>query len=122
MENLFIDLVCKFSDHQYFIHDSLNTYSRHNWIHCAMSMLMLGTCCRDGPQMTSLSILQMCLSLNMFGHLPPNMIHHVFNLSFIDQLDEELSKCSSKVWTMMTSYLWLSNNVHIVPSSDEDIL
>ncbi|KAK3871904.1 hypothetical protein Pcinc_022968 [Petrolisthes cinctipes] len=50
----------------------------------------------DGPQMTSLCILQMCLSLNMFGHLPSNIIHHVFNLSFIDQLDEELSKCSAK--------------------------
>ncbi|KAK4328674.1 hypothetical protein Pmani_000921 [Petrolisthes manimaculis] len=50
----------------------------------------------DGPQMTSLSILQMCLSLNKFGHLPSKIIHHVFNLSFIDQLDEELSKCSSK--------------------------
>lgn len=47
--------------------------------------------------MRGLSILQMCLALNMFGHLPAKLIHDIFNITFLDQLDEEISGCYSKV-------------------------
>lgn len=38
MEDLSIDFVCIPSDHHYLTQDSLDTYSRHFSIHCAMSV------------------------------------------------------------------------------------
>lgn len=56
---------------------------------------------RESHQMRGLSILQVCLALSKFGHLPAKLIHDVFNLTFLDQLDEEISECYSKEYYPM---------------------
>ena len=52
---------------------------------------------RESHHMRGLSVLQMCLAMNMYGHLPSEVIQSVFNLKFMDRLDEEIDNCYSKV-------------------------
>lgn len=59
---------------------------------------------RESHHMRGLNVLQMCLAMNMYGHLPSEVIQSVFNLSFMDQLDEEIDKCYSKVWLYLLSF------------------
>ncbi|XP_076041019.1 FAST kinase domain-containing protein 1, mitochondrial-like [Oratosquilla oratoria] len=47
-------------------------------------------------QLQGLNMLQACLSLCLYDALSPELIHKIFNLSFLDQLDEEISNCYSK--------------------------
>uniref|UniRef100_A0A0P4WJ92 RAP domain-containing protein n=1 Tax=Scylla olivacea TaxID=85551 RepID=A0A0P4WJ92_SCYOL len=51
---------------------------------------------QENHHMRGLSILQMCLAMNMYGYLPTEIIRSVFNLKFMDQLDEEIENCYSK--------------------------
>ncbi|XP_042241937.1 FAST kinase domain-containing protein 1, mitochondrial-like [Homarus americanus] len=51
---------------------------------------------KDAHQLSGLNILQLCLGLNMYGQLSSKLIHNIFNLSFLDKLDEEISGCYSK--------------------------
>lgn len=58
-----------------------------------------------------LSVLQMCLAMNMYGHLPSEVIQSVFNLKFMDQLDEEIKKCYSKAtYPMRVRHLLMELN------------
>lgn len=50
----------------------------------------------EGRRLKGLNILNMCLALNMYGHLTSKLIHNIFNVTFLDQLDEEISECYSK--------------------------
>nr|XP_053637145.1 FAST kinase domain-containing protein 1, mitochondrial-like isoform X2 [Cherax quadricarinatus] len=52
---------------------------------------------RENLHMKGLNTLQMSLALNMYGHLTSNLIHDIFNITFLDQLDDEISECYSKL-------------------------
>lgn len=51
---------------------------------------------RDLNFMSGLSIIQSCLSLSLFKVLSEDLIHKIFNITFIKRLEEEIEACYSK--------------------------
>ncbi|XP_027212098.2 FAST kinase domain-containing protein 1, mitochondrial [Penaeus vannamei] len=51
---------------------------------------------KGAHHLQGLNTLQVCLSLALYNHLSSEMIHNVFNIKFLDQLDEEIDACYSK--------------------------
>lgn len=46
--------------------------------------------------MSGLSIIQGCLALAFYRELPENLIERVFNIDFIQRLEDEIEMCYSK--------------------------
>lgn len=51
---------------------------------------------RDFEYMNGLSIVQACLALSFFKMLPETLINRVFNIDFIQRLEDEIKMCYSK--------------------------
>ncbi|XP_068238071.1 FAST kinase domain-containing protein 1, mitochondrial [Palaemon carinicauda] len=51
---------------------------------------------QDKSNLSGLSILEVSLALCMYGYLQSEALHSIFNISFLDKLDEEISACYSK--------------------------
>lgn len=52
---------------------------------------------RDQERMTGLAYIKTCLSLCYFHQLPDFFTKHIFNESFLEKLDVELTNCYYKV-------------------------
>ncbi|CAG9819769.1 unnamed protein product [Phaedon cochleariae] len=51
---------------------------------------------RDQERLSSLAFLQSALSLSFFNRLPSFLVKQIFNVEFMDKLDNELANCYSK--------------------------
>ncbi|XP_066964462.1 FAST kinase domain-containing protein 1, mitochondrial [Macrobrachium rosenbergii] len=51
---------------------------------------------QDRSSLSGLSILEMSLALCMYGYVNTEILQSIFNISFLDKLDEEISACYSK--------------------------
>ncbi|KAJ8944787.1 hypothetical protein NQ318_003655, partial [Aromia moschata] len=52
---------------------------------------------KDQERLSGLAFLQSALSLCYFHKLPSSFVKHIFNVEFMEKLDEELANCYSKV-------------------------
>ena len=47
--------------------------------------------------MNILLLLKSCLALSYYNYLKTSLIHHIFTVEFLEQIEKEIQNCFSKV-------------------------